>query len=178
MHVRTLFVDCTFMSMTLSGLLKNLWRTRYLGVYERYIRPMILNSPELPELNSPAECRLFREQLLSRQAQLIDGIMQELPMVRMSEAAHNMITQRKAELNQQIEELNKAMQGMDSQLKRLVAELYDLEQPSLTKCFRNEILRDKSKSVTRKIRDVASAYAGSWLQPDVVLEILKASGLP
>ncbi len=155
------------------------WLSKYLTVYQKYTRPLLDNAPENPTLDSPTECEKFREQLINQQSKLVDEIMATLPSVSILEdEARKLIDKKKALLDQQIEDLLEAKQGIESQLKQSVAELYQLEQPSFIKCFTKEAQKERIKSATRQVRDSAATYAGSWLRPETIIEIWKSLATP
>jgi hypothetical protein len=159
--------------------LEDPWLSKYLNVVQKYVRPFLGSLPESLDLDTPVQCIGFREQLVEQQTMLVSEIMGILPRKEaLEEWARNSAKTKRKQLKEQIEELGETRLGVEAQLRDHTAELYKWKQPSFTECFIREAKRARISSATRSIREGAKAYAGSWLRPDIVIEMIKALSTP
>jgi hypothetical protein len=155
------------------------WRSRYVGICTSYVRPLLGDMPENLSLEFPAQSEMFRMQLIGQQTKIIDEIMAGLPGVSaVRDRSLLLLSKEKDLIGDQLEDLNVTKRGIETQLKTAVAEIYQAEQPSFIRCFMREIQKEQMKSVSRRVRDAARTFAGSWLRPETIVDIWKSFTTP
>lgn len=155
--------------------LEDPWRSKYLNVVQKFVRPFLESVPERLNLDTPDQCIGFREQLVEQQTTLVSKIMSLIPSkASLEELSRNCVKTKKKQLIGKIEELSETRLGVETQLRNHTTELYKWKQPSFTECFIREAKRARTSSATRSIREGITAYAGSWLRPDIVIKTIKA----
>jgi hypothetical protein len=133
-------------------------RSRYLDVYNKYVRRLAKDVPEEPDFDDVIACIELKKRLIADQQDLVDSLMRMLPGKSDLESAATEIARA------EIQDLIETAQSLEAQVHQIMTALNSMKQVSLTAHFRNEVQRRHLSSIRRYITDSAATLVGTWLR--------------
>lgn len=138
------------------------WRSKYINSYRKYIRALLSDIPENPDIDSPEQCEQIIEVLEAHQLEIIMKILNLLPNDSIIEATvQRLVDDKKTQINKTKSEIELQLDDLTNELCMLENKLYEMEPPSFTDCFTKESQRERIRSATRIILDSARKYIES-----------------
>lgn len=148
--------------------------SNYLNVYEKHVRSLLLEAPEITDTPSLQQCTELVEKLRNQQDKLINTILGFLPSDEyITQRAESLITKRADELKNKIRDGVEQKQNIEADILINVKQLYQLDNASFMQIFAQQSKTENRRISVRQIRDKVTAYAGSWLKPEIIMEMLK-----
>lgn len=146
----------------------------YLQVYQKYVRSLLLDVPTTPNIKSSQHCTELIKKLQHQQNELINSILGFLPTDdELREGAENLVLLQRNELQIKISAATERKQKIETAITLSVKGLYPLDKASFMQIFAKEASKENRRTMIRQIKNKVAVYAGSWMRPEVIMEMAK-----
>jgi hypothetical protein len=144
----------------------------YMKVYMNHVRALLASRNGQPDLTDPAQCEQIIAELGVAQAQIIDCLLDGLPLTSdMQAIVDQQHVRHCGAFEEKLAELTELCTQMDSEIQTELRRLLACQCPSLKATFRAMARSRKIDTVRKKAGEGVLSFSAGLLKPDTLMKL-------